>query len=339
MIKPRLINEGTYGCIYHPGFKCNDEDEVDDVGGYATKIHSNINKSIVGNEIAISEKITGNIADYDLYLSPIIENCEVNLAKVSKVSAYEDVGKCKIISKDIKDKKSTTYVSTKMKYIEGNTLYKHVEQLVKTIKINTKIYEEIATLYKKICLGVDKLTQIRVVHFDLKENNIIVTKSGTPIIIDFGISIDMDKLLNKRNTTGVAKLLDAAFYAYSTDYSPWCIDIVLISDIVQKQKPNDKIKSSNVMGIFDEVMRKNKLASKIYLKEGLKIYREKFKQNIADKYNDTVNTHLLHDLLENYASWDLYSATLLFIEMLEKIKQNPNPNHVKQIKKNLGFME
>lgn len=359
-MKPRLISEGTYGCIFNPGFRCNYssgsgsgslKNENTDIK-YATKVHSNVNLSIVKNEITISAKIRDNIANYDVYFSPVLETCKVNLAKV-------DADKCKII----KDKKPTQFFSTKMKYIEGLTLYKHVDQLIKRVKISTKLYAEVAALYKKICLGLEELKVIGIVHFDLKDNNIVVTKSGSPVIIDFGISIDMDNIfaamsahkavLSASSATAAAassmkssehkqdfyKLLDSSFYAYNTDYVPWCVDIVLISFIVQKQKPKEMITAEQIMNIFDEVMRKNKLSSKSYLKDSISVYRERFKENVAYKFNDQENVHLLYHLLENFGKWDLYSVTVLFVEMLDKINQVPNINHIQEIKNGLSFME
>lgn len=362
-MKPRLISEGTYGCVFHPGFKCNHSQENVDVK-YVTKIHSNINASIVKNEIAISQKIRDNIPDFDLYFSPVIKTCKVDLAK-------SDAAKCKLI----KDKTAKTFDSTEMKYIDGKTLFKHVEHLMKQGKIQSKIYAEVATLYKRLCISIEKLQLINVIHFDLKSDNIIVTNSGTPIVIDFGISIDMDaiiremfktpqapqapviksssskspvtaaaasssaKSLSAANKAELYKLLDTKFYAFSTEYSPWCIDIVLICFILQKQKHKEIIKAEQIMQIFDEVMQKNKFADKIYLRDALKDYRAKFQELVASKYGDTENVNLLNHLLQNFAKWDLYAATILFMEMLEKIKQNPNSNHVKEIKKNLGFIE
>lgn len=361
-MKPRLISEGTYGCIFNPGFRCNYssgsgsgslKNENTDIK-YATKVHSNVNLTIVKNEITISAKIRENISNYDVYFSPVLETCKVNLAKV-------DADKCKII----KEKNPTQFFSTKMKYIEGLTLYKHVEQLAKRVKIPTKLYAEVAALYKKICLGLEELKVIGIVHFDMKDNNIVVTKSGSPIIIDFGISIDMDKIfaamsahkaLSASAATASAaaasssmkssehkqdfyKLLDSSFYAYNTDYVPWCVDIVLISFIIQKQKPKEMITAEQIMNIFDEVMRKNKLSSKSYLKDSLSVYRERFKENVAYKFNDQENVHLLYHLLENFGKWDLFSATLLFVEMLDKINQVPNIKHINEIKNGLGFME
>ena len=338
-----INNSGTFGCIYHPGIPCNPNETVG--AEYATKIHSNTNQSIVLNEIAISNKIKENIRDYADYFSPVLDACKVNLANV-------DAGKCKFI----KNKTPVQFVSTKMKFVKGHALLKHVKQL--TNKIETKTYKEVATLYDKICIAVEKLNQIHVVHFDLKSDNIIVTKSGTPIIIDFGISMDMDNVIastdnNKASTTkrstsksgksesssAFSPLLDYSFYTYNTDYPIWCVDIVLISFIVQKQKQMEIITTKQIMDIFDEVMRKNKFASIIYLKDAVKSYRERFKLNVADKFNNVENVKLLNHLITNYRKWDLYSATILFIKMLEQIKQFPSDAHKEIIIHNLGFVE
>lgn len=386
-MKARLINEGTYGCIFNPGFTCNYNSSIGSSKRketidtkFATKVHSNVNPSIVRNEILISAKIRDHIPNFDTFFSPVLETCKVHLAKV-------DADKCKIV----KDKKPTQFISTKMKYVEGLTLYKHVEQMSNRVKVQTKRYAEVVTLYKKICLGLAELRGIHVVHFDLKDNNIIVTKSGSPIIIDFGISIDMDKILETMDKTlapatssalpvmnssalvpetssampvassamplvtssfpvtsssksesskqhELYKMLDTSFYTYSTEYTPWCVDIVLISFIIQKQKPKEVITSSQIMNIFDEVMQKNKFSSKPYLKDAFPIYRERFQETIADKYNDMENVLLLHHLLKNYGKWDLYSATVLFMDMLEKIRQAPSAAHVEEIKRGLGLI-
>ncbi len=338
-MKPRLISEGTYGCIFNPGFTCNynsssigsKRKEILDTK-FATKVHSNANSSIVRNEISISAKIRDHIPNFDTLFSPVLETCKVNLAKV-------DADKCKVV----KDKKATQFISTKMKFIEGLTLYKHVEQMSTHVKVQTKQYAEVVTLYKKICLGLAELRGINVVHFDLKDNNIIVTKSGSPIIIDFGISIDMDQILEAMEKTSASKqdlykLLDTKFYTYSTEYTLWCVDIALISFIVQKQKPKDPITSHQIMNVFDEVMEKSKFSARPYLKDALPTYRERFQETVADKYNDTENVMLLHHLLGNYGKWDLYSATLLFMGMLEKIHQAPSEAHVEEIKRGLGFI-
>jgi len=304
---PLLLAQGTFGCIYHPGINCNHKPLNEK---YVTKIHASDEKT-TQNEIAISRKIQ-TITNYELYFSPVLENCEVNLAKVDK----EEIEKCNFVKEDIDDNKPITYISTKIRFIEGKSLIQYVQK-------NTK-YSIISFLYKTLCESVKKLAEQNIVHYDLKENNIIVSKKGFPIIIDFGISIDLSNRENKN-------FLKNAFYAYTTKYKPWCIEIVLICYIIY-HKPSE-VTSNKIMEIFDEVMELNDFAKKPYLKEDFSAYREKFKTKISTKPQQ----ELFDYLLSTYKRWDLYSVTILLIQMLETTNQTPDKTHVKQIKEHLGF--
>ena len=309
---PLIINQGTFGCIYHPGINCNHKPQ--DMK-YVTKIHAS-NERTTQNEINISKKIQ-TIKDYEMYFSPVLENCKVDLAEVDR----EDVEKCKFIQKDIQNNvKSMSYMSTKIKYIEGDSLYKYVEKQKKKVSAN-KLYSIISFLYKTLCTNVKKMSAIKVVHYDLKENNIIVTKRGIPIIIDFGISIDMEKIKESNESK------KNAFYVYSTDYDPWCIEIVLINYLLNKK---DQTSSDDIMRIFDELIKKNELSTVEYLKDSFPEYRENFKTKIADKYAG--KPQLLEYLLSTYEKWDLYSVTMMFIQILKKTETTPDANHISQIK-------
>jgi serine/threonine protein kinase len=327
--EPVLLAQGTFGCVYHPGMTCNHE-PLD--AKYITKIHAS-NERTAQNEIAISKKVQ-TIPNYELYFSPILENCEVNLAKVNR----EEVEKCNFIKDDIhrkddigidigKDqKKPMTYMSTKIRFIEGNSLLEYVQEKKETNKPAT-MYSLVLSLYNKLCKSVKKLAEKEIVHFDLRENNMIVSKKGEPIIIDFGISVDFEKKNTKKN------FLKNTFYAYTTKYKPWCIEIVLICFIVQEKLT--QLTSDKIMEIFDEVMEHNDFANKPWLKDHFPKYREHFKKHISTKSPE----HLLEYLLSTYKRWDLYSVTVLFIQMLEKIGQEPKePELIKEIMEKLGFI-
>jgi len=301
-----LLAQGTFGCIYHPGMTC-DHEPLD--AKYVTKIHSSNEKS-AKNEIEVSKKIQ-TIPNYSSHFSPVLQSCEVNLAKVDR----EEVEKCNFIKDDINEKNPITYISTKTRFIEGSSLLDYVAKHPK--------YSTISFLYKTLCENVKKLVEKEIVHFDLRENNMIVSKKGIPIIIDFGISIDFSNKDFSKNS------LKNTFYAFTTKYKPWCIEIVLICFIVH-HKPS-QVTSEKIMEIFDEVMNLNDFANKPYLKEDFPEYREKFKTEISTKPRE----ELLDSLLSTYKRWDLYSVTILLIQMLETTNQAPDETHVKQIKEYL----
>jgi serine/threonine protein kinase len=312
-----LLAQGTFGCVYHPGMTCNHE-PLD--AKYITKIHAS-NETTAENEIAVSKKVQ-TIPNYELYFSPILENCEVNLAKVNK----EEVEKCNFIKDDQKDnidqKKPITYISSKIRFIEGESLLEYVIKKKETNKPAT-MYSLVLSLYKKLCKSVKKLAEKDIVHFDLRENNMIVSKKGEPILIDFGISIDFETIKKKS--------LKNTFYAYTTQYKPWCIEIVLLCFIVNN-KSSRQLTSEKIMEIFDEVMKHNGFANKPYLKEEFPKYREHFKKHVSTKSSK----ELLEYLLSTYKRWDLYSVTIILIQMLEKIEQEPKESElIKEIKANI----
>ena len=302
-----LLAQGTFGCVYHPGMTC-DHKPLDEK--YVTKIHSSEEKTAI-NEIAVSKKVQ-TIPNYELYFSPVLQSCEVNLAKVDR----EEVEKCNFIKDDLNHKKPITYISTKIRFIEGGSLLDYVAKHPK--------YSTISFLYKTLCENVKKLAEKEIVHFDLRENNMIVSKKGIPIIIDFGISIDFTNKPKK-------SFLKNTFYAYTTKYKPWCIEIVLICFIVH-HKPS-QVTPEKVMEIFDEVMALNDFANKPYLKEDFPKYRETFKTQISTKPRQ----ELLDYLLSTYKRWDLYSVTILLIQMLETTNQVPDETHAKQMKEQLFY--
>jgi serine/threonine protein kinase len=329
-----LLAEGTFGCIYHPGMTCNHEPLN---AKYITKIHSP-NERTAKNEIAISKKIQ-TIPNYESYFSPVLEDCKVNLAKIER----EEAEKCTFVKKEGINK---TYISTRTRYVEGDTLLKYIENNHHSL---TTIY----FLYNKLCKSVEILAKHDIVHFDLRENNMIVTKQGQPIIIDFGISIDFSTItpiriedaqyatpstLINAHKVGVypkgdkmsKKTLSALkpiFYAYTTKYKPWCIEIVLISYMVQHNTTS--ISTDKIMEIFDEVT--NHFDKIPYLKDVLPKYREHFKTHIP-------STDLLTYLLDTYKRWDTYSVAIILIQMLEKTKQTPNQTYIDKIRENLGFV-
>jgi serine/threonine protein kinase len=271
-----LLNQGTYGCIYKPGITCNIKPQSPK---YTTKIHvkNASSRSVSSNEAAIGEIIRTKIPNYQHYYSPVLETCPVNLAKVAK----DDIDQCEFIHKDILTGKPLEYIASKLKYIEGVTLDEYVSK--------HPTPEIVEHLHKALMNSVKKLASIGIVHFDIKENNVIVKNNGTPIIIDFGIAINMndpDRPMNE------------IFYAYAPTYEPWCPEIHIISYYVQHPQIK-KVTKAKIMDILENRQDSNS-------------------QDYADKYDGKTSAYVIKELLKTYKMWDQYAVEKMMTEVSRK---------------------
>ncbi len=68
-----------------------------------------------------------------------------------------------------------------MEYVEGIPLTEYCDQRKFTI-------EERLQLFRKVCTAVSYIHQNSIIHRDIKPSNILVTRDGTPKLLDFGIA-------------------------------------------------------------------------------------------------------------------------------------------------------
>jgi serine/threonine protein kinase len=297
----KLLNQGTFGCVFKPGPGCNGQPNTSKE--YITKIQKPSRISL--NEVNIGKKVQ-TIPNYEHKFAPIIDNCEVNLSEVANT---DELNKCNII--DMETNEPIKYETNIMKYAGDNTLYEYFDQN----NSGNKGIERILHSHIRILTALNDLTKINIVHFDLKQNNIICKPNGKPIIIDFGISIDLDKISSDLvNTT---KLQDH-FYAYGPDYEPWCIDIAVISKIVNVNNwQNVPITMDMIMIIINDIFEKNQLLKMIDNRRKRSVYKSYIKF-----FNEIVHhppIEFIKLLLNGANTWDNYSIACIMYKYLYKI--------------------
>jgi len=308
-----LINEGAYGCIYHPGIACNGKTENTK---YITKIQRKT--AITDNEVAIAERVK-KIQDYRDFFAPITKQCPVKIAR----KHVDQIQKCAVFKNETaEDIVRSDYVSNKILFLGDQNLKKYLdddtndESVFRKKTIDTTIH---------LLGGVKKLIQSRLVHLDIKYGNVMVYKQK-PIFIDFGISIDLDNIQSN------------AFYVYDT-YMPWCFDIFVCCFIVQEKKQHDKVSDATIKQLVHEFQHGTKrkdgaTSNDIFLfcpherktsfPKSLASYLSKFKGEPWSAVYDHLIQHTTH-------TWDIYGVATMYLNLLHQFSDRVVDTDYKEI--------
>lgn len=287
--KIKLLSRGTFGCIFKPALTCKGGIEQEN---FITKVQKQT--ALTNRELLISEKIK-KIKDYNQYFAPILKTCTISVANISG----DEVKKCEFM------KNNKQIISNKIRYVGKNTLEDHFIQLLRTnpaLYIET-VYDSFFYLLKSIRV----LFANGIVHFDMKENNIMYDeRQNIPIIIDFGISFDTNMLQNH---------LDEVFYTEGFDYPPWCFEIALCSYIVNSNKKMEE--KINIEKMNEKVLFfiKSNPMFELFMETERKEYITKLNQYI-ENHSKLTYKEFIHELCKSMDSWDIYALAVIYIKIL-----------------------
>ena len=170
----KLLSQGGFGCVYHPGIRC---DGTKDKKKYVSKLQ--INDYTAFNEVQIG-KIIKTIQNYHLFFLPIIEYCKVNATELNP----ELINKCNTLHDQ------TNLILMKMNFMKNRSFFDYITHS----QTNDKIFSSLVDKYLFLLDSLELLNNKNIVHFDLKDENILLNQNNNnPIIIDFGISLDMNE--------------------------------------------------------------------------------------------------------------------------------------------------
>ena len=287
--KIKLLSRGTYGCIFKPALTCKGGIDQEN---FITKVQRQ--SSLSNREVTISEKIK-KIPHYNEYFAPILKTCTISVANISG----DEIKKCEFM------KNNKQIISNKLRYVGKNTLEDHFIQLLRTnpaLYIET-VYDSFFYLLKSIRV----LFTNGIVHFDMKENNIMYDEGqNIPIIIDFGISFDTNMLENN---------LSEVFYTEGFDYPPWCFEIALCSYIVNSDKKMEE--KINIEKMKEKVL--------FFIKSNalFELMTETERKEYMGKLNHYIENHgkltykeFIHELCKSMDSWDMYALAVIYMKLL-----------------------
>jgi len=289
----KLLSQGGFGCIYYPGIKCNGKSQ--DNKNVVSKLQKNDEST--KNEINIGEIIMG-IEDYTLYFLPVIGSCPINLSSIDK-SLLEE---CQIVNKDKDDikKNEKNYILMEIPYVKNKSFYTILIDMYSSKK---HIIVGLIENYSYLLDSINILLKKHIVHFDIKSENILYNQNThLPLILDFGVSINMDTFNYKK--------INTYFYTYSPDYYIWCLEIHVINFLLHETK--DTLTEKNVKSICMEYVKYNK--GLINFSEGFKHDYLKACENYLQMYVGMDRKKTIELLVTFYPTWDNYSLSILYLK-------------------------
>lgn len=302
-----LISQGTYGCVF--GKK---DPKKNIMAETITKIQKKEETS--ENETQIGKKIM-MIKNYDEYFAPVLKTENINIAQIDK----QEIDKCDFIHDNTDT--NTKYESNEIKYVGEYSLKKYLLKLI----VDTTDFLSIFISDHIILLeALEKLIAIGIVHYDLKENNIMIrTADSRPIIIDFGLSID----------TTISN--EKSFYRYYSNYAPWCIDIVVLSFMVNEKGKDWQeaiITQADITQLITDYFKANYGVTYLLLPDE----QTKWWINLQKYFDAFVNKpwkDLYVELLKYRFTWDNYSLTVIYLFLFEELNLKIYTDEIPALKK------
>jgi serine/threonine protein kinase len=306
-IKIVSLGSGTYGCV--TGKK---DIKKNTIVENVTKIQKKEETS--ANETQIGKKLMA-IKNYEEYFAPVLKTEDITISQLDK----EQIDSCEFIHNEVD--KNTKYESNEIKYVGEFSLKKY---LSKTITNTQEFLRILLSDHIVLLEALEKLIDAGIVHYDLKENNIMMrTKDGRPIIIDFGLSVD------------TATSNEKSFYRYYPNYAPWCIDIVMLSFMVNEKGTgwqDQVISSEDILKVVGEYFKDNYGVTDLLLPDE----KSKWQSEMMEYFNSFINKQwkdLYSELLKYRFTWDTYSITVIYLFLFDQLGLNSYMEDLPELKK------
>lgn len=298
-----LLSKGAYGCVYYPKVRCNGKHTNNTK--YASKIQENNFAS--KNELHISNLIKTSIPKYNNMFSVIVRSCPVEYKEIKET----EISECTLIDKN------DEIVLMDLEYINNVDMYNFLQESRDFYFIIRKILNS----YKYLLNSINQLSSHRIVHFDIKSDNILIDKvRKIPIMIDFGLSLDVNKVLQAFNgeKTNIALLKNYFFTSYPKYYI-WPIEVHYICYLLNvNENPSER----EIEKLCDEYVEGNEILNVLYSKSFVNKFRleclSSLKQYVGEKYTDIIKMIVE----QSYLTWDNYSLSVLMMNMLYLLNFN-----------------
>jgi serine/threonine protein kinase len=297
---PNLLAQGGFGCVYYPALNKRLRDKKQ----FVTKIQRN--DIAARNEILIGEKIQ-SYEKYKLFFLPVVASWNLKI----NASSMNSFKKCDVITDA-----TNNYKAMDIPYIQSADFITEINLLLPRHRLLV-----LMETFKTLLLGVNILQSLKVVHFDLKIANILFERdTNLPRIVDFGISIyDCDSLfvrMKKEKVEDALRKLRKHFYIYTVEYRVWCLDIVVLSWIANKEHWDTTSAETILSDILND---DDRLA---FMPPSVLEDWQTTSQAQLEKYSVMEMEDLINYLLNQWRTWDAYSIGIIYFEIQDGLKDN-----------------
>ena len=303
----KFLGQGTYGCIYKPNIRCLNEKPPNKNSKQIFISKLQIKTVASEREANLGKIIKSKIKKYNTMFAPIIDSCQVDIAQIDK----NEIEKCKVITDNIESETKVEYTSYKMRFAGKQSIGNYYKTLLKKPKLLLKRMLETHIYLLKSLNILGKLTP-PIIHYDLKDNNIMYNeKIGKPIIIDFGLSFELN--ISKQYDQAIAL---EQYYVFYEKYPPWCIELVILQYITQKLVVpiTEKITEKNINElnhICNTFVNENDVFQ-VCSQPEIDQYENNLYLFISTYLGKTWD-NLFQDLQKTNESWDNYSMSTIFL--------------------------
>jgi serine/threonine protein kinase len=296
----KLLAQGGFGCVYYPGIPCDStfKNNKEFVSKLQKKNYASNNETIIGNKIKI-------IKNYKKHFRVHQTSCDIELSSIDK----KLLENCRPIKMDT----NIPYMMLNLEYLPNPDFFSLLFDNKKTAKHR---YVYILQSYINIVEGFTFLSDLDIVQFDLKNENILYDKNNNSFLIsDFGISLDMKEYSLSK--------LDKYFYIYAPDYYIWSFDIHLICLLMYNQ---EKITLETIRNMIDLHIDVNP-CFELFSQNLKHIYFNKcfvFGKNYIDIDGQTRDANI-KKLISGYKTWDNYGVSALYLRIIHLSYKNKIP--------------
>jgi serine/threonine protein kinase len=299
-----LLSKGAYGCVYYPKVSCSGKQTNNTK--YVSKIQE-INFTSK-NEQHISNIIKTQIPRYNNMFSVVVRSCPIQYKEIKDT----EIADCPLINKE-----DNEIVLMDLEYIKNVDIYRFLE-------ISNDFYFIIRKMlhsYKYLLNSINELLTQKIVHFDLKPDNILIdTTRSVPIIIDFGLSLDVNKVLQAfgGEKTNVGLLKNYFFTSYPRYYI-WPVEVHYICHLLNvNEQPTEK----DVERICGEYVDGNEIVNILYSKSFVNKYKSECMKSLL-RFIGEKSTNVIKKVVEeSYSTWDNYSLSIIMMNFLHLLNFN-----------------